>query len=121
LSETSITIINCFQEIKDGPEILNWYIYGFDQGLELCSCGPSYKIYRAVALYSYIIITYYKFLKLNFVPNLHYKDVNVTPLYKFVWSSNQERGHQKSGGGCTFLFQKENLDGEDDNFCTYTI
>ena len=23
-------------------------------------------------------------------------------------------------GGCTFLFQTENLDGKDDNFCTYT-
>ena len=42
------------------------------------------------------------FLKLNFVPNLHNKDVNITPRYKFVYSLHQKRCHQKSGGGCKF-------------------
>ena len=79
-----------------------------------------YKIYWAIPLYYYINIMYYNFFKLNFVPNLHHKDVNVTPRYKFVYSSNQERCQLKSVGECTFLFQKENFDGKDDNFCAYT-
>ena len=57
---------------------------------------------------------------MNFVPNLRYKDVSLTLQCKFVYSSNQERSQLKSGVGCTFLFQKENLDGKDDNFGTYT-
>ena len=51
---------------------------------------------------------------MKLVPNLHHKDVSVTLRYKFVYSSNQEGIQLKSVGGCTFLFQKENLDGEDD-------
>jgi len=62
-------------------------IYGFDQWLELCTCGAIKfieKFLYTVTLKLYFII----FLKLNFVPNLHYKDVNVTPRYKFVYSSH---------------------------------
>ena len=56
-------------------------IYGFDQGLELCTWGAIKfieKFLYTITLKLCIII----FLKLNFVPNLHYKDVNVTPRYK---------------------------------------
>ena len=83
-------------------------IYVFDQGLELCTCGTIKFIEQflyTITLTLCIII----FFKLNFVPNLHYKDVNITPRYKFVYSLHQERCHQEGGA---------NLDGEDENFCT---
>ena len=92
-------------------------IYGFDQGLELCTCGAIKFIEQF--LYNYIIINNYDFFVKNFIPNLHHEDVSVTIQYKFVYNSNQERSHLKSVGGSTFLFQKENLNGEDDNFCSY--
>ena len=90
--------------------ILNhrYCIYGFDQGLGLCTSGAIKYIEKflyTITLKLCIII----FFKLNFVPNLHYKDVNITPRYKFVYSLHQERCHQEGGA---------NLDGEDDNFCT---
>jgi len=61
-------------------------IYGFDQGfIELCTCG----VIKFIEQFLCIII----FFAMNFVPNLHYKEVNVTGTlqYEFVYGSNQER------------------------------
>ena len=75
----------------------SYCICGFDEDLELCTCG-AIKFFEQ---FLYIIMFY-----LNFVPNLHYKDVNVTLRYKFVYSSNQERCLLISVGGAHFSFRK---------------